>query len=127
MVSHALIAVSGGAAYAGGMGVLLAGYLISLTFASVYAPAGGALATELFPTRVRGTITGWIQLCSVVGAVAGLFMFGLLVDWFDGYGGAGVVIAVPVLISTLAYLRLPETKGMELEESAPDLPEGDRT
>jgi hypothetical protein len=51
---------------------------------------------------------------------SGLVLFGVLVTNLNGFWVAAAVVALPVLAVCPLYARLPETLGMELEESAPD-------
>jgi MFS family permease len=79
----------------------------------------------LFPTEVRGRVAGWLVATGVVGAVAGLLVFGAMADLLDGFGAAALVVSLPALLTTLVFLRIPETRGFELEESSaltPDPP-----
>lgn len=99
---------------------VVAGYLLAMFAASVYTPGSGAISAELFPTTYRSTAAGWITASGVLGAVAGLALFGLLADLLGDFGVASLCVAVPVILLSLLYMRLPETKGMELEESAPE-------
>lgn len=99
---------------------VIGGYLFAILVASAYTPASGALSAELFPTSVRGTVAGWLTGTGVLGAVAGIAAFGVLVDAFEGFGPAAVAIAAPVAAVSFLYMRLPETKGLELEDSAPE-------
>jgi putative MFS transporter len=114
------VAVAAVATYNLGRLGVIAGYLMAVLFGAAYAPASGALSAELFPTSVRGTAAGWLTAVGVLGAVAGLFIFGVLVDRLEGFGGASIAISIPVIAAAALYLRLPETKGLELEESAPE-------
>lgn len=104
--------------YAGGLATTVAGALASVLTGYAFAPTIAALANELFPTAVRGRVAGWLVATGVVGAVAGLLTFGAMADRLDGFAAAAVVVSVPALAATLVFLRLPETRGMELEESA---------
>ncbi len=104
--------------YAGGLATTVAGALASVLTGYAFAPTIAALANELFPTEVRGRVAGWLVATGVVGAVAGLLTFGAMADRLDGFAAAAVVVSVPALAATLVFLRLPETRGMELEESA---------
>ncbi|MPZ86833.1 MAG: MFS transporter [Nitriliruptorales bacterium] len=118
--AHALMAIAGVITYSGTPTGLIAGYLATIYAASAYAPAQGALAAELFPTSMRATVAGAITAVNVIGAVLGLVGFGMLTDRFDSFGMAAIGIAAPVLLIAPLYLRLPETRHLELEQSAPE-------
>jgi MFS family permease len=118
--TQAAVALAGMLTYSGSRGAVAAGYLLSILAASAYAPAFGALGAELFPTSVRATIAGWLAAAGVVGAVAGLVAFGLLTDALDSFAGAAVLVCAPVVATCVLFARLAETRGLELEESAPD-------
>jgi MFS family permease len=98
----------------------IGGYLLAVVAASVFAPAIGALAAELFPTGIRATVAGWMSVAGVLGAVGGLVLFGVLVTALNDFLVAAAVVALPVLAVSPLYARFPETLGMELEESTPD-------
>lgn len=115
-----LVALAGALTYSGGAVAAGGGYLLAILAASAYAPAFGALSAELFPTRVRSTAAGWLTAAGVVGAVAGLLAFGVLSDALGGFSRAALTVTAPVAVAALAFTRLPETRGLELEESAPD-------
>ena len=53
------IACSGALLYSGSRQALVAGYILGVLSGSVLAPAVGSLLTELFPTSVRASATGW--------------------------------------------------------------------
>jgi hypothetical protein len=78
-----------------------------------------AIAAELFPTRIRATVAGWMSVAGILGAVSGLVLFGVLVTALNSFWIAAAVVALPVLAVCPLYARLPETVGMELEESTP--------
>ncbi len=103
-----------------GAGVI-GGYLLAIFAASAFTPASGVMSAELFPTSFRSTAAGWLTAGGVVGAVAGLFFFGLLADTLGGFGVAAILLAGPVTLLTLLYLLLPETAGLELGDSAPEI------
>lgn len=119
-VAQALVAVAAVITYSGSPAAVVGGYLLNIFVASMYAPATGALSTELFPTSVRATAAGWLTAAGVLGAVTGLLGFGILVDVLDGFATAALVLAVPVLLASGLFALLPETRGQELEESAPE-------
>jgi putative MFS transporter len=100
----------------GGAGVLV-GYPIGLFFAGAYAPAAGSLNAELFPTEIRATTAGWLTASNVLGAVAGILTYGLLVDALQAFGVAMAFVAAPVVVASVLYRVLPETRGLELEQS----------
>ena len=118
--TQAVVALAGMLTYSGSRAAVAAGYLLAILAASAYAPAFGALGSELFPTSVRATMAGWLVAAGVVGAVAGLVAFGLLTDALDSFSTAAVLICAPVVLTCALFARLPETRGLELEQSAPD-------
>jgi len=78
----ALVAMAGCAVatYSGSELGLGLGYVLGIGAASVLAPAVGALGNEVFPTAVRASVAGWLVAASVLGAVAGLLLFGAVAD-----------------------------------------------
>ncbi|HEX2052307.1 MAG TPA: MFS transporter [Actinomycetota bacterium] len=102
----------------GGAGVAI-GYLLGMFAASVYTPASGALSAELFPTSCRSTAAGWLTVAGVLGAVGGLALFGFLADELGSFETAAASIAIPVILISLLYAALPETKGVELDSDVP--------
>jgi MFS family permease len=118
--AQALVALAGMLTCSGSRAAVAAGYLAAVLVASAYAPAIGALGSELFPTRVRATVAGWLVAAGVLGAVAGLVAFGLLTDALDSFATAAILICAPVVVTCMLFARLPETRGLELEQSAPD-------
>jgi len=118
--TQAVVALAGMVTYSGSRAAVAAGYLLAILAASAYAPAFGALGSELFPTSVRATMAGWLVAAGVVGAVAGLVAFGLLTDALDSFSTAAVLICAPVVLTCALFARVPETRGLELEQSAPD-------
>ncbi|MGH8883654.1 MAG: MFS transporter [Egibacteraceae bacterium] len=120
VVAHAGIAIAGAIAYTAGPAGAIGGYLACLFAQSVAGPAIGTLATELFPTSSRATAAGWLNAAGVLGAVGGLVTFGLLADAFGSFGPAALAVTIPMGLASAGYLLLPETRGLELEESAPE-------
>ncbi|HVM13692.1 MAG TPA: MFS transporter [Egibacteraceae bacterium] len=123
-IAMSATAAAGIVTYGGAPLGLAVGYVAGIVAGAAYAPAAGALDAELFPTSQRGTAAGWITASNIVGAVLGLVAFGLLVDAYEAFPPAAVTIAVPVILLAALYTRVPETRGMELHESAPELPAG---
>jgi MFS family permease len=118
--TQAMVALACMLTYSGSRPAVAAGYLLGILAAAAYGPSFGALSAELFPTSVRATAAGWLLAAGVVGAVAGLVAFGRLADVLASFGGAAVLIAAPVVVASLLFARLPETRGLELEQSAPE-------
>ena len=118
--AQAVIAAAAMLTYSGSPAAAISGYLLAILASSVLGPAVGALAAELFPTSVRATVAGWMSVAGILGAVGGLVLFGVLVTALNSFLVAAATVALPVLAVCPLYARLPETLGMELEESAPD-------
>ncbi len=119
-VGQALVALAGMITYSGSSTGAVSGYLLAIIAAGTYGPATAALAAELFPTSVRASVAGWLVASGVLGAVAGLLAFGTISDALDSFALAAVVICAPVVVASLLFAPLPETAGMELEQSAPE-------
>jgi MFS family permease len=118
----ALVALcgTGVVTYSGSVGALVAGYLLGILVGSVYATPALALTNELFPTSARASVAGWLVVAGVLGSTAGLILVGALADATDSFGSAITVVCVPAAVSATLVLFLPETRGLELEESAPE-------
>jgi len=117
-LSIVAMAVFGTLAYTGSTPALLVGYVLGVAAGAIFAPAGGALANELFPTAVRASVAGWYIAAGVLGAVGGLLEFGALTDVSSVGNHAGFAAAItflPMIPSALILLALPETKGSELD------------
>lgn len=106
--------------YSGSPRAVVGGYLLTIVAASGYAPSAGALAAELFPTSVRATAAGWLTVSGVAGAVSGLLAFGALADALGSFSPAATALGLPLLLAVALFPLLPETRGLELEESAPE-------
>jgi MFS family permease len=117
MVAVALLATL---TYSGSAPALVAGYISAVFAASVFAPAAGALVNELFPTSVRASVVGWSTAAGVLGAVAGLVIFGAVANANDQFGVAGVVTFLPAALVMGLFWLLPETRGREPEELWPE-------
>lgn len=113
------VGLAGIATYRGGATTAIAGYLVSICASGAFGPAAAALAAELFPTSARATAAGWLTVSGVLGAVAGLLAFGVLAD-AQGFAVAAWAVGAPVALLSPLYFRLPETRGLELEQSAPE-------
>lgn len=73
---------------------------------------------ELFPTRVRAGANAALAVVTVTGSAVGLVAAGLLSEPL-GLGEAIALLAVlPAISLVIAVVGLPETAGLELEETA---------
>jgi MFS family permease len=117
MVAVALLATL---TYSGSAPALVFGSIAAVFAASVFAPAAGALINELFPTSVRASVVGWSTAAGVLGAVAGLVIFGAVANANDQFGVAGVVTFLPAALVMGLFWLLPETRGREPEDLWPE-------
>ena len=85
-----------------------------------YLPMLNAYTSELFPTEFRGDAFGWAN--HVLGRIS--YVLAPLVVGFAGQavGGFGPVISslaiLPLVTLALVYMLLPETNGLELEQTS---------
>ncbi len=101
-----------------GLGVAFAA--MALTSAAATVPMR-SVATELFPTRLRGAASGLIAVTLAGAAVVVNFGIALLSRLSGGLAQAASVMACAMLLAVVAFLVLPETRGLELEEAALDV------
>ena len=121
----AAVAMVAGAAsstlvYSGSRQALVVGYVLAVASGGVIAPAIGSLLTELFPTSVRASATGWWVAAGVVGAVVGLVAFGQVADVGDRFAVAADFVFLPTAAAAGLFWLLPETKGREPEDLWPE-------
>jgi putative MFS transporter len=99
-------------------------WLMPAFAALVFSEAGVAIAlnslgTELFPTRMRTTAKTGITIAGILGATAGLALVGALSRaGLAGIDTASAVLALLPALASPALLRLPESRGLELERLA---------
>jgi MFS family permease len=110
------LGLAGVLAYSGPKPALVVGYVCGVMFGSVFAPAGGALVNELFPTTVRASASGWFVAAGVLGAVGGLLTFGAVADVGNRFGFAADVTFLPAVALAALFWLLPETMGVELDD-----------
>jgi MFS family permease len=119
-VGLALMAAAGVLAYSGSVPALVVGYLCGILFGSTYGTPAITLTNELFPTSVRAAVAGWLVIAGVLGATSGLLLAGMIADELDSFAGAMVAVCVPGALSAALFALLPETRGLDLERSAPE-------
>jgi MFS family permease len=110
------LALFGVLSYAGPRADLIVGYVMGVMFGSIFAPAGGALINELFPTTIRASASGWFLAASVLGAVVGLVAFGEIADIGNRFALAAELTFLPAMLVAALFWTLPETKDRELED-----------
>ncbi len=116
-----LVAAAPTLAYSGSSSALVVGYVLGTLGGGLFAPALGALLTELFPTSVRASVTGWAVTAGVLGAVVGLVFFGAVADVGNRFAIAAAVTFLPAgVVAAAAFWLVPETKGCEPEALWPE-------
>jgi MFS family permease len=101
-------------AYSGGRPEFVVGYMVGVFAGGLFAPAAAALVTESFPKAVRASASGWVVVASVLGAVAGIFVFGVVADATGSTAWASVAAFLPGLPVLWLLRSLPETMGVTL-------------
>jgi MFS family permease len=119
-VGLALMAAAGVLASSGSVPALVVGYLCGILFGSTYGTPAITLTNELFPTSIRAAVAGWLVIAGVLGATSGLLLAGMIADELDSFAGAMVAVCVPGALSAALFALLPETRGLDLERSAPE-------
>jgi MFS family permease len=79
-----------------------------------------ALATELFPTTLRGTGAGTLALVETLGVGAGLLVYAFAVDAVGTQDVAIPLVALSCLGAAACVFLVPETARRELEELSSD-------
>jgi MFS family permease len=101
-------------AYSGGSDAFVAGYIVGVFAGGIFGPPAAAVATESFPAAERATAGGWIVVASVIGALAGLSVFGPVFDATGSSLDAGLAAFLPALPVLWGRLRMTETLGAAL-------------
>lgn len=113
-----LLAGAGILTYSGPIPALIVGYPLGVFVGTVFGTPALALSTELFPTPVRAAVAGWLVVAGVVGATSGLLVAGTIADAADSFTAAMAAVCVPGGLMALLFALVPETRGVELEQSA---------
>ena len=106
-------------AYGGNVSLFVAGYLLGVGAGGLVTPVLTALGTEIFPHHVRATAAGWLTVAGILGATAGLGIFGWVGDVMHQSGPAALrwpaaVTFLPLLWIAVLLRRLPEYAAVEL-------------
>lgn len=87
-------------------------------------PALRGYQTEMFPTRARARVGGWLDVISVTGSAIGLLVVGELATRWGSLGPAlSVLIWGPLLAIVIIWFAFPETASRELEDFNPEDPD----
>lgn len=109
--------------FSSGLWLFVIGAIGFWTLASAF-PALRGYQTELFPTRSRARVGGWIDLITVTGSAIGLLTVGELSTRWGSLGPAIAVMAIaPAIVVLLIIFVYPETASRELEDFNPDDPD----
>jgi MFS family permease len=94
--------------------------MIAIVAAACGGLALGALDSELFPTEVRGTSSGFLLVCAVAGSAVGLVLATSLEDLVGGLGpGIALCGVAPLVAAAFIVPRLPETATRRLDDVSP--------
>ena len=97
---------------------------LSFSASAASVPALNGYSTELFPTRARAKVGGWLNGVTVIGSALGLVLAGqLAVFWGDLGQGVAVLAAAPAIVAFLIIFGFPETAKRELEDFNPGDPQ----
>ena len=100
--------------WADGLSVMVLAAALSGAFVTGQYTWMAAWLPELFPTRVRATAAGFVFNMPRLIAWLGPIISGWIIANLGGFSHAAVVIALVYIVSFLAALFLPETKGKPL-------------
>jgi MFS family permease len=106
-----------GALFFIGLMIFFAGMI---TFDSALNVAERTITTELFPTRHRATFQGVLVVTGAIFSVVTHFSAAFLVDFVGSLTIAIVILNFFRIPGCIAYMYVPETKGMELHQSSLD-------
>lgn len=109
--------------YLGGSAALWPGFTAMVFCQGAKMTVLRSWATELFPTSFRGAATSWLAAGGTLGGMAGLGLAGVLEARVGGIGPALALVSVAGVMAAIAsYGWLPESRGLELEAVAPEVP-----
>ena len=79
--------------------------------------------TELFPTKARAKVGGWLDGIAVTGSALGLIIAGELSSQWGRLGpGITILLVGPLVVLALVVIAFPETARLELEAFNSDDP-----
>jgi MFS family permease len=108
-------------AYSGSSTALVVGFWAGVLVQGAYGPAFAEVSTEVFTTSIRATTQGFVAAAGVLGAVVGLVLFGVLNDATGVFAVPAISVGLVAADAAVGYRWFPETVGLELEDSAPEV------
>ncbi len=95
---------------------MITGYEMAIFSGGMFSAPAGTFILEQFPTPIRAAVSGWQVATGVIGAAAGLFVFGIVAHIGHRFSIAAYLLFPGVAVIALLFLLLQETKGKEPEE-----------
>ena len=127
-VSLAIGAVSGALFFSQQGATLWVTGAVTVWLGGAAFPVIRAYQTELFPTRARAVVGGWIDLIAVAGSALGLVVAGQLIAGDREIGEAMLyLLPLPLVVAVMIPVLFPPTAGQELEALNPTDPVLDRS
>jgi len=90
---------------------------------AAYTPAGTAIISATFPSRVRARVQAVFDTGMFIGGAVGIALGGIMAGMV-GWRGAFFVVGIPGLLLGLLALGLPETKAEAANKTHPGFPVG---
>lgn len=117
-----LLAATGfGLIYAGGpVWLVIAGALFGIFSQLVVTTQSEGSTAELFPTAYRATASALRFIGGIVGGSISLFLHGAVLAEPFGFGGAVLLLMIPLPFALAGVVLLLETAGRRLEDITPE-------
>ena len=122
MVTGLIVATSGFALlYAGGpVWLIVGGVLFGIFSQLTVNTQSEAVTAEVFPTAYRATASALRYIGGIVGGSASLLLHGAVLTEPFGFAGAILILLIPLPLTILGVVLLPETAGRRLEDITPE-------
>jgi putative MFS transporter len=122
MVTGLLLATAGFVAlYLGGpVWLVVGGVLFGIFSQLTVNTQSEAVTAEIFPTAYRATASALRYIGGIVGGSVSLLLHGTVLTASFGFAGAVLVLLIPLPLTILGVLLLPETASRRLEDITPE-------
>ena len=99
---------------------LTAAVVLGIMSASAFLPVLNSYTTEMFPTEFRGAGFAWSNnILGRISYVLAPLMVGFIAGRIGGFGPVVAALSIfPIIAIIMIYALLPETKNLELEDTA---------